>query len=108
MNNDTRAMLLESGINPKHKAFAYLGALAEMIEVFPLKRVGYPAVAEMFGTDERSVDKAIQNAIAAAWTKRANARLYREFGDIVYERKGKPTSARFIAKLCAKASENRR
>ena len=69
MNNDTRAMLLESGINPKHKAFAYLGALAEMIEVFPLKRVGYPAVAEMFGTDERSVDKAIQNAIAAAWTK---------------------------------------
>lgn len=108
MKNDTRAMLLESGINPKHKAFAYLGALAEMAEVFPLKRVGYPAVAEMFGTDERCVDKAIQNAIATAWTKRANARLYREFGDIVDVRKGKPTSARFIAKLCAKASENRR
>ena len=30
MNNDTRAMLLESGINPKHKAFVYLGVLAEI------------------------------------------------------------------------------
>ena len=108
MKNDTRAMLLESGINPKHKAFAYLGALAEMTEVFPLKRVGYPAVAEMFGTDERSVDTVLQHAISAALAQRPKARLYREFGDIVDERKGKPTSARFIAKLCAKASENRR
>lgn len=105
MKNDTRAMLLESGINPKHKAFAYLGALAEMTEVFPLKRVGYPAVAEMFGTDERSVDKAIQNAISSVWTKRANTELYREFGDIVDEKKGKPTSARFILRICNKTRE---
>ena len=100
-------MLLESGINPKHKAFAYLGALAEMEEVFPLKHNGYPAVAEMFDTDAASVDKAIQNAVSSAWTKRANAELYRAFEDIVDERKGKPTSARFIARLCDKARESR-
>lgn len=102
MDDKVLLTLLAGGINPKHKATSYLCALIEEgrdRRVFPLKTHGYPFVAAKFGTTVACVDKAIQNAISAAWTRRTDGSLYGAFGDIVDEKKGKPTSAKFLASV---------
>lgn len=91
-------LLLSTGINPRHKATRYLCALIESArteQIFPLKRRGYPMVAKRFATTPECVDKAIQNAISAAWTKR----MSEAFSNIVDDTRGKPTASKFIIEV---------
>lgn len=88
-------LLLSTGINPRHKATRYLCALIEKAHtdrIFPLKRRGYPIIAERFCTTPECVDKAIQNALSAAWTKKTSE----AFSNIVDDTRGKPTASKFI------------
>ena len=108
MEQSVYRVLLELGVNPRHKAMRYLCALVELAaygSVFPLSKRGYPHIACEFRTSVQCVDKAIQNTIARAWTHGDSERLYAAFGDRVDKERGKPTAVQFIREALARVYE---
>ncbi|MEE1074708.1 MAG: sporulation transcription factor Spo0A [Acutalibacteraceae bacterium] len=57
----------------------------------------YPTVAEIFGTTDSRVERAIRHAITVAWERNNPDTLNRHFGYCLYNDNEKPTNSEFIA-----------
>lgn len=98
----TSSILLRLCISPKRKGFEYLQDCVELYLQDPCLCVTkhlYPQVAKKHRTNALAVERAIRQAIHAAWEER-NDRIWREY--FLVDRSGtvpRPTNAEFIAQL---------
>ena len=92
-----RHLLLELGINPRCKGFAYIQTSVAMLMSGArtdrsLTKVLYPAVAKQHGVTAANVERAIRSAVMAAW-KRPGLLLQREIFP------ARPTNGAFLVQL---------
>lgn len=59
----------------------------------------YPAVAEIYGKDQRHVERAMRHVIDAAWRSGEMEAQYKIFGDTIDARRGNPTCGEMIAQV---------
>ena len=96
------SILLRLRIAPKRKGFEYLQDCVELYLEAPCQCVTkhlYPQVARKHGTNALAVERAIRQAIHAAWETR-NDRVWQVY--FLVDRNGtvpRPTNAEFIAQL---------
>lgn len=92
--------LLKLGFIPNKYGYRYLADLIVAAacgeEILPLKYVGYVLLSQKYGKSAACIEKDIQNAISAAWLKGDVDVLYKEFGETIDMRKGKPGNKQFI------------
>ncbi len=102
--------LLSLGFIPNKCGYRYIFDLIFMAtmgqEILPLKYVGYPEIAKKYKKSVETVEKDVQNAISSAWLKGDVDVLYKEFGETIDMKKGKPGNKQFL--MTAVNSINRR
>lgn len=92
--------LLEMGFLPPKCGYFLLKRLLvcalEGCEILPLKERAYVGLGLCFGKSVSCVEKNIQNCISEAWLRGNVDVLYRDFGETIDARKGKPSNKQFI------------
>lgn len=95
-------IILQLGIPAHIKGYQYLRyALILSVEnsemTTSVTKLLYPAVAEKFNTNYKSIASGINRAIEIIWDKGNKEALRSYFGNTVYIRKEKPTNSEFIS-----------
>ena len=103
---ETRITLLlrEFGIPANIKGYQYLRKAIQMAVESPesmnaVTKVLYPDIAKCHGTTASCVERAMRNAIEAAWNRGNVECLQKYFGYTISPHAGRPTNSEFIATL---------
>ena len=104
MEAKVTAIIHEVGVPAHIKGYQFLReafciAVDDLDVINAVTKVLYPAVAKMFGTTSRRVERAIRHAIEVAWDRGDLETLQKYFGYTVSNAKGKPTNSEFIAMI---------
>lgn len=92
--------LLEMGFMPLKYGFFMLqhiltkGLLGE--KILPLNTAAYKELSQSTARSVAAIEKDIQNSISDAWLRGKIELLYRDFGETIDMRRGKPTNKHFI------------
>lgn len=101
--NKLRELLLELGIPRNIAGYHYLVKAVILYHKAPEQKFTrdlYPAVAEIFETTDKAVERAIRHAIECAWN-RVNIEVFdKYFKNTISAKKGKPTSSELIT-MCS-------
>lgn len=97
-------MLSELGVPRRLLGYQYLTQAVALVMTDSglLKRLTlslYPMVADQFATTSLRVERSIRHAIEVAWIEGSVDKQYAYFGNTIDERRGKPTSGEFIARV---------
>ncbi len=103
-NHKIEEALNQLGIPQRLLGYRYLTQAIALVmtDSALLKRLTlslYPMVADQSATTALRVERSIRHAIEVAWMEGSVDRQYAYFGNTVDERRGKPTSGEFIARV---------
>ncbi len=104
VNEKLSAVLINSGIRPQLKGYAFLKdsvrfALDAPESLHSLTKTLYPFVASRHSSSARAVERAVRHAIETAWSQGKLYNLNRYFGFCVLEKDEKPTGGEYIGLL---------
>lgn len=107
MNNSTKSLLKKCGVPPHFLGYEYAGEAIELIHadrkyLHSLTSNLYPRIAEKYGVNPGSVERAIRHAIEVAFDNICDLppeNIKEIFGNTIPSQTGKPTNAHFLATL---------
>lgn len=95
-------VLRELGIPPHLRGYRYLKTAILLVmknpeHAYAITKKIYPEIAQLYGTTEQKVARAMRNAIEVAWLRGDLDVQHRYFGNTVSSEKGRPTNVEFLA-----------